>query len=91
MFMDALGTGVEFLSLVLEKCPVEIMKRKSGMGSSSCSQWPLTAPITVHVLVVFYCSKLEDTETIVPALRGLVHLTSLPTNTSEDVPTITES
>ncbi|EMD39279.1 hypothetical protein CERSUDRAFT_82017 [Gelatoporia subvermispora B] len=38
----------------------------------------------VRVLVTFYCGKLEDTETIVPALKGLVSLTSLPTFTGTD-------
>ncbi|OSD04782.1 ARM repeat-containing protein [Trametes coccinea BRFM310] len=38
----------------------------------------------VRVLVSFYCGKLEDTETIVPALKGLVTLTKLPAFTSPD-------
>ncbi|OCH91496.1 ARM repeat-containing protein [Obba rivulosa] len=37
-----------------------------------------------RVLVTFYCGKLEDTETIIPALKGLVSLTSLPTFTGSD-------
>ncbi|KAJ7576919.1 ARM repeat-containing protein, partial [Mycena floridula] len=39
---------------------------------------------TTHFLVVFYCEKLDDLETIIPALNGLVPLTSLSTCTAED-------
>ncbi|KZT07275.1 ARM repeat-containing protein [Laetiporus sulphureus 93-53] len=39
---------------------------------------------SVRVLVNFYCGKLEDTETIIPALKGLVSLTALPDFTSTD-------
>ncbi|KAF9269073.1 ARM repeat-containing protein [Marasmius fiardii PR-910] len=46
---------------------------------------------SVRVLASFYCSKLEDWDTIIPSLQGLAHLTSLPTCTSEDVPKITDS
>jgi DNA repair/transcription protein MET18/MMS19 len=38
-----------------------------------------------RVLVTFYCGKLDDTETIMPALKGLATLASLPTCTSSDV------
>jgi DNA repair/transcription protein MET18/MMS19 len=38
-----------------------------------------------RVLVTFYCGKLDDTETMIPALKGLVPLASLPTCTSIDV------
>lgn len=40
----------------------------------------------VHVLATFYCTKLEDTETITPALRGLSHLVKCPALASSDVP-----
>lgn len=33
---------------------------------------------------MFFCGKLEDTETIIPALKGLVTLTKLPAFTSID-------
>ncbi|KIK80675.1 hypothetical protein PAXRUDRAFT_833382 [Paxillus rubicundulus Ve08.2h10] len=39
----------------------------------------------VRVLVTFYCSKLEDTETITPALKGLSHLVSFPSFSSNEV------
>ncbi|PCH36357.1 ARM repeat-containing protein [Wolfiporia cocos MD-104 SS10] len=39
---------------------------------------------SVRVLVAFYCGKLEDTETIIPALKGLVPLADLPPFTSTD-------
>ncbi|KAI0940934.1 hypothetical protein AcV7_003173 [Taiwanofungus camphoratus] len=65
---DELRTkGVEFLSLVIGRCPPEKLNRQS-----------------VRVLVTFYCGKLEDTETIIPALKGLVSLTTLPAFTSTD-------
>lgn len=38
-----------------------------------------------RVLVTFYCGKLDDTETIMPALKGLATLASLATCTSSDV------
>ncbi|KAK0467221.1 ARM repeat-containing protein [Desarmillaria tabescens] len=63
--------GVEFLSLVLDRCPPEKLNRQS-----------------VRVLVTFYCSKLEDTETIIPALKGLLSLSRLNNCTNEDVPVI---
>ncbi|KAF5377797.1 hypothetical protein D9757_008093 [Collybiopsis confluens] len=43
------------------------------------------------VLTTFYCSKMEDTETVVPALKGLASLTKLPSSTSEDVPNILDA
>ncbi|KAK0239096.1 ARM repeat-containing protein [Armillaria nabsnona] len=60
--------GVEFLSLVLDRCPPEKLTRQS-----------------VRVLAAFYCSKLEDTETIIPALKGLLSLSRLINCTHEDV------
>ncbi|KAA1469065.1 ARM repeat-containing protein [Dentipellis sp. KUC8613] len=39
---------------------------------------------SVNVLVNFFTSKLEDTETIIPALKGLLGLTPLPSFNSED-------
>ncbi|KAF5355338.1 hypothetical protein D9758_006078 [Tetrapyrgos nigripes] len=43
---------------------------------------------SARVLTKFYCSKLEDFDTIIPALKGLATLTTLPTSTEEDVPEI---
>ncbi|KAL4078711.1 RNAPII transcription regulator C-terminal-domain-containing protein [Scleroderma yunnanense] len=42
----------------------------------------------VHVLATFYCSKLEDPETITPALKGLSHLVKVSALASSDVPDI---
>ena len=42
------------------------------------------SPCKVRTLVAFYCGKLEDTETIIPALKGLVTLTKLPLFASSD-------
>ncbi|KAH0836552.1 ARM repeat-containing protein [Lanmaoa asiatica] len=39
----------------------------------------------VRVLTTFYCSKLEDTETITPALSGLSHLVTFPSFSSLEV------
>ncbi|KAJ6614174.1 Dos2-interacting transcription regulator of RNA-Pol-II-domain-containing protein [Mycena sp. CBHHK59/15] len=39
---------------------------------------------SVKVLTVFFCDKLDDTETIVPALKGLSFLSRLPTCSSND-------
>ena len=38
----------------------------------------------VQVLTTFYCGKLDDTETIVPSLQGLMTLVTLPPFTSGD-------
>ena len=40
--------------------------------------------LKVRVLVTFYCDKLDDTETIIPALKGLALLASLSTCASND-------
>ena len=37
-----------------------------------------------RVLVSFYSGKLDDPETVIPALNGLVSLTSLPTFSDAD-------
>ncbi|KAK0188708.1 ARM repeat-containing protein [Armillaria mellea] len=63
--------GVDFLSLVLDRCPPEKLSRQS-----------------VRVLATFYCNKLEDTETIIPALKGLLSLSRHINCTNEDVPII---
>jgi GAF domain-containing protein len=36
------------------------------------------------VLVTFYCGKLDDTETLIPALKGLATLASLSTCASSE-------
>ncbi|KAI0056039.1 ARM repeat-containing protein [Artomyces pyxidatus] len=40
---------------------------------------------SVKVLVTFFTSKLEDTETIIPALHGILAMTPLPSLISENV------
>ncbi len=45
---------------------------------------PLIPSWQVRTLVAFYCGKLEDTETIIPALKGLNTLTKLPAFASSD-------
>lgn len=49
-----------------------------------CSLIPLIVSSQVRTLVVFYTGKLDDTETIIPALKGLVTLTKFPAFTSTD-------
>ncbi|KAF8489304.1 ARM repeat-containing protein [Gautieria morchelliformis] len=39
---------------------------------------------SAHVLTAFYCDKLDDTDTIIPALKGFVPLTSNASFTSDD-------
>jgi DNA repair/transcription protein MET18/MMS19 len=43
---------------------------------------------TVRVLTAFYVGKLEDTETIVPALKGLLSLSLLTPFTSAEATTV---
>ncbi|KAI0251711.1 ARM repeat-containing protein [Lactifluus subvellereus] len=56
---DLRNKGVEFLALVVGKCPPEVS-------------------ISSLVLVAFFASKLEDTETIIPALKGILAVTRIP-------------
>jgi hypothetical protein len=37
------------------------------------------------VLVAFFASKLEDTETIIPALKGILAITRIPALTPDNV------
>ncbi|KAG6909334.1 hypothetical protein DXG01_000934 [Tephrocybe rancida] len=46
---------------------------------------------SVRVLTTFYCSKLDDTETIIPALKGLSTLTALPSCSSSDATSIVQA
>ncbi|GLB41862.1 putative RNAPII transcription regulator C-terminal [Lyophyllum shimeji] len=46
---------------------------------------------SVRVLTTFYCGKLDDTETIIPALKGLNTLTTLPTCSSTEASSIMEA
>ena len=45
-----------------------------------CPVLPLSEIIhdLVKVLVAFFVSKLEDTETIIPALKGILAVTRIP-------------
>ena len=43
--------------------------------------------ILARVLVTFYSGKLEDVETVLPSLKGLLRLSSLPTYGGVDVVT----
>ncbi|KAM6497040.1 ARM repeat-containing protein [Amanita muscaria] len=61
--------GVEFLSSVIARLP----STKFNIASDS-----------VKVLTTFYCEKLDDTETIIPALKGLVTLSALPSFSSSE-------
>lgn len=47
--------------------------------------------VTVKVLVHFMCSKLEDTETIIPALKGLSSLVTQSAFTSADAVDVVRS
>ncbi|KAG6869217.1 hypothetical protein C0993_009080 [Termitomyces sp. T159_Od127] len=46
---------------------------------------------SVRVLTTFYCGKLDDTETIIPALNGLRTLTSHPSCSSDDATSIVQA
>lgn len=50
----------------------------------------MTVP-KVKVLIGFFKSKLEDTETIIPALKGILNLTPFPSFISEDAIEIAEA
>ena len=76
--------GVQFLSAVLEKCPPEKLNHQAGvLLCLPISEVDFNHP-KVRVLVTFYCDKLDDTETIVAALRGLNALIILPNVTSSE-------
>ncbi|KAH9976079.1 Dos2-interacting transcription regulator of RNA-Pol-II-domain-containing protein [Russula compacta] len=65
---DLRNKGVEFLALVVGKCPPGNFNVQS-----------------VKVLVAFFASKLEDTETIIPALKGILAITRIPVLIPENV------
>ncbi|KAF8074920.1 Dos2-interacting transcription regulator of RNA-Pol-II-domain-containing protein [Lyophyllum atratum] len=46
---------------------------------------------SVRVLTTFYCGKLDDTETIIPSLKGLNTLTTLPACSAMEATTITQA
>lgn len=45
----------------------------------------------VHVLIVFYCDKLDDVDTVIPALKGLVPLANSINCTDEGAIKIMQS
>jgi hypothetical protein len=42
--------------------------------------------MTAHVLSIFFGEKLDNFETVIPALEGIVALVKLPTFSVDDVP-----
>ncbi|KAG8999782.1 hypothetical protein FRB90_011960 [Tulasnella sp. 427] len=46
---------------------------------------------STHVLLTFYEQKLDDSDTVIPALHGLLSLVSLPTFTASDATTLFQS
>ncbi|KIJ55124.1 hypothetical protein M422DRAFT_23773 [Sphaerobolus stellatus SS14] len=50
---------------------------------SQCPDQKITKQ-SAHVLTIFYCDKLEDSDTLIPALKGLESLTSKSAFSSED-------
>ncbi|KAG5340290.1 hypothetical protein C0989_002306 [Termitomyces sp. Mn162] len=46
---------------------------------------------SVRVLTTFYCGKLDDTETIIPALKGLHTLSSHPSCSPDDATSIVQA
>ncbi|KAI0282989.1 ARM repeat-containing protein [Russula brevipes] len=46
---------------------------------------PIQSRESVKVLVAFFASKLEDTETIIPALKGILAITRIPAVVPENV------
>jgi DNA repair/transcription protein MET18/MMS19 len=75
--------GVEFLSAVLHTYPPEKLNRQSGVHHIFEVQCAGLDFGKASVLTVFYCHKLEDTETIVPALKGLAPLVKCQANGSD--------
>jgi DNA repair/transcription protein MET18/MMS19 len=79
-------TGVEFLALVVGKCPPESFNIHSGVCYVAEVVFYLRSfNDLVKVLVAFFASKLEDTETIIPALKGILAITRIPALTPENV------
>lgn len=75
--------GVEFLSAVLGHCPHEKLNRQAGRNRFKRPK-KLIERHAARVLMTFFCSKLDDTETVIPALKGLKVLVVFPTSTSTD-------
>jgi DNA repair/transcription protein MET18/MMS19 len=79
-------TGVEFLALVVDKCPPESFNLQSGACYVAQDAFYLNpSNDQVKVLVAFFTSKLEDTETIIPALKGILAITRIPTLIPDNV------
>jgi DNA repair/transcription protein MET18/MMS19 len=84
--------GVDFLSLVLGRCPAEKLNNQSGTDINYAIDVLLDMfGMQVRVLASFYCGKLDDTETIIPALKGLATLTALPTFSSTDATSVVQA
>lgn len=75
-------TGVEFLSLVISRCPPERINRQSSTSSYELKGYEPDKLASAKVLVKFMSDKLDDTDTIIPALKGLASLVTLPAFTS---------
>lgn len=82
------NSGVDFLASVLGRCPQEKLNSQAGMKMYDGHLHRGLTFRQVRVLTTFFCDKLEDTETIIPALKGLVSLTTLPAFTSNEVLTV---
>jgi DNA repair/transcription protein MET18/MMS19 len=86
------NSGVDFLSLVLGRCPPEKLNRQSGTRLTNAAKISVDiGGMQVRVLTSFYCEKLDDTETIIPALRGLASLTTLPTFSSSEATSVVQA
>ena len=69
--------GVDLLSQVIDRTPSDKLNRQAG-GFYLCRSSHLYVLIyaLVRVLTTFMCDKLDDTETIIPALKALKALVS---------------
>ena len=72
------------MSLVIASCPADKMNRQSGEPYVQYHFTVTKFDLLVKVLVHFMCGKLEDTETIIPALKALTSLVTQPAFTSTD-------
>ena len=73
---------MEFLSLVISRCPPERINRQSSTSSAVLKGYKPNKLASAKVLVKFMSEKLDDTDTIIPALKGLASLVTLPAFTS---------
>lgn len=68
---------------MIEQCPPpKINRQSSTQANVTIIVSVLTLDFVARVLVTFYTERLDDSDTVIPALKGLLCLSQLPTFTA---------